>query len=68
MIPFTNATIAYEVGGTIVARDVSTVIVNRLLVDWISPTTETASLFPDMPVRSPFASRLHTDYGRGSTP
>jgi len=68
MIPFTNATIAYEVGGTIVARDVATIIVNRLLVDWISPTTETASLFPDMPVLSPFASRLHTDYGRGSEP
>ena len=36
-----------------------TLIVNRLLVDWISPTTETATLFPDVPVRSPFASRLH---------
>ena len=47
MIPFTNATIAYEVAGTIVARDIGTVIVNRLLVDWISPTTESASLFPD---------------------
>src|SRR4051794_37598419 len=66
MIPFTDATIAYEVGGSIVARDVATVIVNRLLVEWISPTTETASLFADVPVRSPFASRLHTDYGRGS--
>ena len=47
MIPFTNATIAYEVAGSIVARDIATVIVNRLLVDWISPTTEAASLFPD---------------------
>ncbi|MFL5674385.1 MAG: hypothetical protein ACJ779_05230 [Chloroflexota bacterium] len=68
MIPFTSATVAYEVAGSIVARDVSTVIVNRLLVDWISPTSETASLFPDMPVRSPFASRLHTDYGRNTAP
>jgi hypothetical protein len=68
MIPFTNATIAYEVAGSIVARDVSTVIVNRLLVDWISPTTETASLFPDVPILSPFASRRHRDYGRGTAP
>jgi len=68
MIPFTNATIAYEVAGSIVARDIGTVIVNRLLVDWISPTTESASLFPDVPVRSPFASQLHTDYGRNTAP
>ena len=68
MIPFTNATIAYEVGGAIVARDISTIIVNRLLVDWISPTTEAASLFPDVPVRSPFAAGLHTDYGRNTAP
>lgn len=66
MIPFTNATIAYEVAGSIVARDVSTIIVNRLLVDWISPTTETATLFPDVPVRSPFASQLHQERGRGA--
>jgi hypothetical protein len=68
MIPFTNATIAYEVAGSIVARDIGTVIVNRLLVDWISPTTEAASLFPDVPVRSPFAAQLHTDYGRNTAP
>jgi hypothetical protein len=68
MIPFTSATIAYEVAGSIVARDVNTLIVNRNLVDWISPTTETATLFPNMPVRSPFASRLHAGYGRLTAP
>jgi hypothetical protein len=68
MIPFTNATIAYESAGSIVARDINAIIVNRLLVDWISPSTETETLFPDVPVRSPFASRLHTDYGRLTTP
>ena len=67
MIPFTSATIAYEMGGSIVARDISTIIVNRLLVDWISPTTETATIFPDMPVRSPFAAQLHNDYVREPT-
>ena len=65
MIPLTHATIAYEVAGTIVARDVATIIVNRMLVDWISPTTEAATLFPDVPVRSPFtqddAQGLHGD-------
>jgi hypothetical protein len=62
MIPLTNATIAYEVAGAIVARDVATIIVNRLLVDWISPTSDAASLFPDIPVRSPFTARLQKDF------
>jgi hypothetical protein len=66
MIPFTSATIAYEFAGSIVARDVSTIIVNRLLVDWITPSSETETLFPDTPVLSPFAKRLHTDYGRAT--
>jgi len=58
MIPLTHATIAYEVAGSIVARDLPTIIVNRLLVDWISPTTEAESLFPDVPIRSPFAKTM----------
>jgi len=62
MIPFTNATIAYEMAGSIVARDVRTIIVNRLLVDWISATTEAASLFPDVPVRAPFVARMAKDF------
>ncbi len=43
MIPLTNATIAYEVAGAIVTRDIGAIIVNRMLVDWISPTTDAAS-------------------------
>jgi hypothetical protein len=62
MIPLTNATIAYEVAGAIVARDIGAIIVNRLLVDWISPTADATSLFPDVPVRSPFAARLVKDF------
>jgi hypothetical protein len=62
MIPLTNATIAYEMAGAIVARDVPTIIVNRFLVDWISPTTDAASLFPDVPIRSPFTARLVKDF------
>ena len=36
MIPFTGVTMAYNVAGTVVARDVGTVIVNRHLVEWIT--------------------------------
>jgi hypothetical protein len=67
MIPLTNATIAYEVAGAIVARDIPTIIVNRLLVDWISPTTEAATFFPDVPIRSPFTARLQKDFTGPST-
>ena len=67
MIPLTNATIAYELAGAIVARDVPTIIVNRLLVDWISPTSDAATFFPDIPVRSPFTARLQKDFTGPST-
>lgn len=62
MVPLTNATIAYELAGAIVARDLPTIIVNRLLVEWISPTTDAATMFPDVPVRSPFTARLQKDF------
>ena len=48
--------------GTFVTRDVRTIIVNRMLVDWISPTTDAATLFPDATVRSPFAARMLKDF------
>ena len=67
MIPLTSATVAYSMAGSIVARDVGTVIVNRLLVDWISATADEASLFPDVPVRSPFSLNLRKDF-TGSAP
>ncbi len=63
MIPFTNATIAYEVAGSIVARDVGTIIVNRLLLDWVSPSTDSETLFPNVPVRSPFAAKMQRNRG-----
>ena len=62
MIPLTNVTIAYEMAGTFLTRDVPTIIVNRMLVEWISPTTEAATLFPDVAVRSPFAQRMLKDF------
>ncbi len=68
MIPLTDATVAYELAGAIIARDLPTIIVNRLLIDWISPTTDAASLFPDVPVRSPFTARLQKDFTGVPTP
>ena len=62
MIPLTDATIAYEVAGALVARDVAAIIVNRMLLDWITPSSEAASLFPDVPIRSPFSARLAKDF------
>ena len=53
--PLTNATIAYTVAGSVVARDVGTVIVNRVLVDWIVPTADEAVSFPEVEVRAPVA-------------
>jgi len=61
MIPLTSATIAFTLAGATVVQDVPTIIVNRLLVDWISATADEASLFPDVPIRSPFAMNLQKD-------
>lgn len=59
MIPLTSATIAYPVAGSVISRDIGTIIVNRLQVDWISATPDEALMFPDATVRSPFAMGLH---------
>lgn len=62
MIPLTSATIAYSVAGAIVARDIGTLIVNRLQVDWITATADEASMFPDATVRSPYTMNLRKDF------
>ena len=66
MIPLTNATIAYEQAGTVIARDLPTLIVNRMRVDWITPTSDAATVFPETEIRSPFASKLLKDFTGGS--
>jgi hypothetical protein len=53
MVPLTNATIAYSAGGAVIARDVGTVIVNRALVEWIAPTADEATVFPEVEIRAP---------------
>lgn len=62
MIPLTSATIAYSVAGVVEARDVDTVIVNRLQVDWIAATADEASIFPDATLRSPYTMNLRKDF------
>jgi hypothetical protein len=62
MIPLTSATIAYQVGGETVARDVGTVIVNRHQVEWIAATELEASVFPEATVRSPYSMNLSKDF------
>ncbi|MGZ9160825.1 MAG: hypothetical protein ACXW4T_06620 [Candidatus Limnocylindrales bacterium] len=67
MIPLTGATIAYGVAGSVIARDVGTIIVNRLQVEWISATADEASIFPEATVRSPFSMTLKKDFTGPST-
>jgi hypothetical protein len=66
MIPLTSATIAYEQAGEIVARDVPTVIVNRMQVEWLTPTSDAQTIFPDSQVRSPYSKGLVKDFTGGS--
>jgi hypothetical protein len=63
MVPLTNATIAYSVAGNVVARDVGTVIVNRILVEWIVPTADEAVSFPEVEVRAPVATTVAAPAG-----
>lgn len=67
MVPLTEATIAYSVAGTTIARDVPTIIVNRHQVQWIAASADEASLFPDATVRSPYSMNLRKDF-TGSAP
>jgi hypothetical protein len=62
MVPLTHATIAMSVCGEIKVVDAEAVIVNRELVEWIVPTADEAEVFPDVPVRSPFAMSLVKDF------
>ena len=67
MIPFTGVTMAYTLAGTVVARDLRTIIVNRHLVEWITATDEEAVLFPEATIRSPFSMNLRKDFTGPST-
>ena len=47
MLPLTDATIAYVVGGILEVRDASTVIINRDLAAWVKPTAADWNGDPD---------------------
>lgn len=51
MVPLTDATIAFTMAGEVQVVDAETVIINRDLVDWISPSGDEADHFPDVQVR-----------------
>lgn len=67
MIPLAQATVAYSVAGKTIAQDLSTIIINRHLVEWIAATADEASMFPDATVRSPYTMNLRKDF-TGSAP
>lgn len=67
MIPMTDATVVFNVAGEVVARDITTIIVNRHLVEWIAATEDEASAFPAATVRSPYTLNLRKDF-TGSAP
>ncbi|MGH2466692.1 MAG: hypothetical protein ACRDGL_03050, partial [Candidatus Limnocylindrales bacterium] len=53
MVPLTTATIGYAVAGQTIMRDVETLVVNRSLADWISPTSREQAFFPNTPIVVP---------------
>jgi hypothetical protein len=50
MIPLSDATLGYESRGLLAMRDVSMLIVNRDLVDWVRASEDDALAFPGVPV------------------
>jgi hypothetical protein len=67
MVPLTNATIAFNRNGSVIAQDVPALIINRELVEWIAATPDEAEHFPDAPVRPQYALNLAKDFtGTGS--
>lgn len=50
MIPLTNATIAYNDASGLQARDITTLIVNRELVDWVRADADDLPAFTGVPV------------------
>ncbi len=50
MVPLSEATIAYVSGGELHMRDVSTLIINRHMADWVRANEDEAAAFPGVPV------------------
>ena len=61
MLPLTDATIAYVVGGILEVRDVAVVLINRELASWVRDTESDAIVVAGAPLAgdgSPFAGGL----------
>ena len=55
MVPLTDATIAYVVGGILEVRDAATILINRELANWVRDEETNMLVVSDrMPVRAPF--------------
>jgi hypothetical protein len=50
MVPLSEATIAYVTAGELHMRDISTLVINRYLADWVRANEEQAAAFPGVPV------------------
>lgn len=50
MVPLSEATIAYVSAGELHMRDVSTLVINRTLADWVRANEAQAAAFPGVPV------------------
>lgn len=57
MVPLTDATIAYVVGGILEVRDAATILINRELANWVrDEETNTLVVSDRMPIRAPLAA------------
>ncbi len=48
MLPLTDATIAYVIGGILEVRDAATILINRELANWVRDEETKTLLLPDM--------------------
>jgi hypothetical protein len=49
MVPLTDGSISYAVGGSTVVRNADTIIVNRTVIDWVAPVADEPDETPVLP-------------------
>jgi hypothetical protein len=52
MVPLTEASIEFTIGGVSERRDVGTVVINRELIDWVATALEQEVTMPDLPLET----------------
>ncbi len=50
MVTLSDATLGYACRGSLVLRDVGTLVINREFIDWVRASDEEAGAFPGVPV------------------